>query len=112
MITLTNYRIATRENLPNQWSISNTQPKWWHGSGLIPELIPGQLVWDLKSGKISQAEYTKSYMGKLEDLDQNGFNWDSLEGKTLLCWCQEGAFCHRRLLAAFLTSKFKVVTLR
>jgi len=85
----------------NCYSIANTAPKWFTGR-TIKELCPGQIVWNLKDGKIKEAEYTQLYINQLNDLITAEFDFSALEGKTLLCWCPKDEFCHRRILGLLL----------
>jgi uncharacterized protein (DUF488 family) len=95
----------------NQASIANTAPKGWVGPTLR-ELAPGGIVWQLQKGKITESEYTEAYMKQLKTLDEKGYNWQQLDGKTLLCWEAAGKFCHRKLLGEFLQSKGFQVDIR
>jgi len=113
MIYLTSFSWATNwlthPPLPNQHSIATKSPASFTGP-TVWELTPGQLVWDLKKGKITEEEYTDEYQDRLHSLlfdeDEKGrpikFDFSQLEGKTLLCWEDPGHFCHRRILAQFL----------
>ena len=96
-------------NLPEQHSIANKHPKWWKGPTL-EKLNPGSIVWQLKRKEINQGDYTYRYKKMLKRLDEHGYDWGFLEGKTLLCWEPIGMFCHRNLLADFLEQKgFEVI---
>ena len=97
-------RFSMSATYANPHSIANKAPLGWVGP-TIKELTPGQIVWDLKNGKISEAEYTEKYLAKLLCLDREGYDWSQLEGKTLLCWEATGKFCHRRILGEFLQKK-------
>jgi hypothetical protein len=62
---------------------------------LIP---PKQLVLDYKSKKISIQEYTRIYKEQLNKLDPFKV-YEDLKGSIILCWEKPGSFCHRRLVA-------------
>lgn len=104
MIVVANFFGARKHGLTEQFCIANTSPRWWKGE-VIKELTPGKIVWKLKRGKITKGDYTFKYNKQLKRLDEHGFDWNHLEGKTLLCWCPSGKFCHRFLLADFLEAK-------
>lgn len=56
-----------------------------------------------KAGKLSEEEYTKFYLAKMELSKQRYPNgWDSLTKRpriALACYCRAKVFCHRHLFA-------------
>jgi uncharacterized protein YeaO (DUF488 family) len=92
-----------------KFSIANRQPTKFKDNpfSVIKALQPGNIVAKYKARQISQEEYTRRY---LEQLDRNvDLLWRmvnsalSEEGPiVLLCWEEEGDFCHRRILADYL----------
>lgn len=72
----------------------------------IPALAPSwDIVMGIKSGEITEAEYTKSYLELLAaSVVKNPEVWRSLleyEELAFSCYCSKGKFCHRHLLATF-----------
>jgi len=61
------------------------------------------MVKDYKEGKLGAKAYTKKYRAKmLASQKKRPELWDKLANYTKIvigCYCKEGAFCHRRLLA-------------
>ena len=71
-------------------------------------------TWDMvrgyKAGSIDDEEYTKLYMEILERneqriLDAFSFYSTLTQKVALACYCKAGAFCHRVLLAKWLSEK-------
>ena len=88
-------------------SISVTSPQGYPLQERLPLFSPeSSVLWGYKAGKVSDAQYTEKYVGKLE---QNRPSIErslkALEAKypgrdiALLCWCGPGQFCHRHILA-------------
>lgn len=89
--------------------ISTSAPKWYpFQTEGIPELYPGfDLVNALKTGEITEEEYTRRYEEKLTRLDKTKILrkiWELSNGKDvlLLCYEKEGDFCHRHIVAKWL----------
>lgn len=89
--------------------ISTSAPKWYpFQTEGIPELYPGfDLVNALKTGEITEEEYTRRYEEKLARLDKTKILNKIQElagGKDvlLLCYEKEGDFCHRHIVAKWL----------
>ena len=104
MIIVANFFTARKEGFTNQASIANTSPIWFRES-IVKELMPGNIVWRLKAGHITEGDYRYHYTNQLKQLNEHKFDFGQLEGKTLLCWCKQGEFCHRYILADFLVEK-------
>jgi uncharacterized protein YeaO (DUF488 family) len=75
-----------------------------------PKFAPTwDMVWGIKQGGITEAEYTKMYLNRLslvtpEDIES--LLSTAKDNKiVLLCYCKAGAFCHRVLLAKWLEEK-------
>jgi uncharacterized protein YeaO (DUF488 family) len=71
-------------------------------------------TWDMvsgsKSGKMTKEEYTRRYT-ELMGLSYRNMkaSWERLlssDRVTLLCYCNKGKFCHRKLLAELLHINF------
>jgi hypothetical protein len=104
MIHITSFSDAKIKDISKekQLSIANTSPRWWKGSTTLYILTPGSIAWDYKKGSIHEKEYYYMYFNKLQRI-MDQFDWNSLEGQYLLCWEPAGKFCHRIILAFFLT---------
>lgn len=94
--------------------VSTPSPKWYpFNTECLPELYPGfNLVNDLKTGRITEEEYTRKYEEKLSHLDKAKILHKILElsnGKDalLLCYEKEGDFCHRHIVAKWLDAGIK-----
>ena len=66
-----------------------------------------QDLWDYKSGKIDESEYSLRYYAKLRgEFSNNPRMFESLMqdnvNLVLACYCRSGKFCHRHLLVRFL----------
>ena len=65
-----------------------------------------KMVMDYKNGKIDEEEYTLQYYELMrESYRKNRYRWNELlnqESVTLCCFCTQGTFCHRYLLADIL----------
>lgn len=65
-----------------------------------------KMVMDFKSGRITQEEYTKLYYELMrQSYQSNRQRWDevlAMNRVVLVCFCHEGVFCHRLLLARIL----------
>lgn len=107
--TITVANFFNSHNLPNHLSIANTNPDWYIGP-TESVLKPGQMVWDLKKGDITEQEYMRKYLERLKLLTKIGYDWSKLIDMTLLCWCKQGDFCHRYILADYLEQEhgFKI----
>lgn len=92
-------------------SIAYLTPVWYMGETCFELAPPRKLLVGYKDGVVSQKEYTKKYNDFLKTV-----NWgdvieklyiisDKHEGKDLVLCCYEkpSDFCHRHLLAEYLT---------
>jgi len=90
---------------PNAVSISASAPNYFTGRRM-PELAPS---WDLlnayKEGKISADEYTVWYFQLLEHrkLDPHKVVEALGDGAVIMCYEVPGAFCHRKLVAKWIS---------
>lgn len=86
-------------------SIARGTPLWYHGLVYRPLLPPWELITNHKSGIITEGfeEYTKI----LNSLDKDKVIKD-LDEKILLCWCGKGKFCHRHIVAKWLSDYIEV----
>lgn len=73
----------------------------------IKAFAPGwDIVLPVKAGTLSEAEYTRIYIERLEFSEiVYSEDWEALLGQpevVLACYCAAGKFCHRHLLATYL----------
>ena len=94
-------------------SIARFPPKWFKGSVLKSLAPPEKLLWKAKQGKISEGEYTRAYIHEIEKIFSpeslykellTTFTWENI---ALLCFEKKGEFCHRRVLAEWLSAGLK-----
>jgi len=79
-------------------SIAVSPPKWYTGI-VYPPLFPSwEIVRDFKKGG-DKDKYIEIYQASVLNKLDPAKVYQDLVGKTLLCWCARGAFCHRRLVA-------------
>lgn len=92
--------------------ISTSVPTWFPVElPSLPELYPGwELVSGIRSGSLSQEEYTKKYLEHLSHLDREAI-WEKLVQMSdayertkmvLLCYEAPNKFCRRHLVAEWL----------
>lgn len=66
-----------------------------------------EMVHEYRRGQVTAEEYTTRYLDRMrESYKAHRWAWQTLlarERVVLVCYCRPGAFCHRRLLARFLT---------
>lgn len=86
----------------NGVSICLYPPHDWVGAQ-FPMLAPErQTFYEKKSGHIDDKEYEKRYREEvLSKLDAQKI-YDMFYDKVLLCWCDIGKFCHRRIVAEWI----------
>ena len=70
--------------------------------------------WDMvmghKKGTVSDEEYTKEYLKILNKVPPKSWYWLlSAQERTLVCFCNKGNFCHRELLAGYITQVYTSV---
>lgn len=82
-------------------SIALYPPRGWHGEQckwLMPSSV---LLNNYKTGRCSKEEYERIFHKQLELIDADKL-FDVLGNNTvLLCYEKPGAFCHRRIVAAW-----------
>lgn len=81
---------------PRLVSIALKAPEWFQGRR-YPALAPR-----LDMLPMEEEEYLPEYQAILDRLDPRQVYEDLGEDAILLCWEPPGAFCHRRLVAAWL----------
>lgn len=88
--------------------ISYSSPNSWNGPD-YPSLAPSShLLYDIKSYVIDQMEYEKRYRKEvLSKLDPTKV-YEDLKNNVLLCWEPAGEFCHRRIVAAWITENLGI----
>lgn len=86
----------------NAVSIAIDHPSWFCGFEYKPLIPPADLEDNYRRGRITEAEYTKSYNLRLLALDPRQVFLDLGENAILLCHEPPGQICHRRLVAAWL----------
>lgn len=108
MIT-TSY-FAREKNIPNPVSISQVKPRWDTQAKEYKKLAP---PWDLvdryKKGLVTPAEYTEEFHRTvLSKLDPKAVLEEIIrlfgDDATLLCYEKAGDFCHRRIVADWITA--------
>ncbi len=76
---------------------------------IYKDLIPSkQLVLNYKAKKISKEEYTRIYKEQLNQLDPLKV-YEELKNSVLLCWESPEKFCHRHLVADWLSNCCSIV---
>lgn len=64
-----------------------------------------QMVYDVKAGRITEAQYTEMYYRKMRESYRDArHRWIEvcqLERLAIMCYCPEGVFCHRHLLRKY-----------
>ena len=75
-------------------------PEMKHYNSLKP---PKELVINYKSGKITKREYTRIYKEQLNKLDPFKI-YSELKNSLILCWEKPEDFCHRHLIADWITA--------
>lgn len=88
----------------NPISIANSAPKFFKGEVFKEFVPPWKLVNDYKEHKITEDQYTESYLKLLDGLS------DDVLIKiphivTFCCWEAPNKFCHRHILAKWLEEK-------
>jgi uncharacterized protein YeaO (DUF488 family) len=93
--------------------------QWRKAKGLVVPLLDTTVrtgdkcfapSWDMvlgvKSGELTEDEYTKLYKRKmLDSIKTNPSRWAEvlkMESVAVACYCTNGAFCHRYILAEIL----------
>jgi hypothetical protein len=108
-----NYTTAGKD--PGAVSISVTAPAWFAGPTYPALVPPPKLVRAYKAGEVTEVEYVTWYdMERLRLLDAGRVADDLRElaaphEPILLCWCGRDAFCHRRLVAAWIEKNLGIV---
>jgi uncharacterized protein (DUF488 family) len=90
-------------------SIAVEHPSWFYGFEYKPLIPSRDLEEGYHRGRITVAEYTKSYNIQLLGLDPRQVFLDLGENAILLCYEPPGQFCHRRLVAAWLEKFLNIV---
>ena len=98
---LSNFRLSAKH--PKAVGIALGIPKWYKGRNYPALNPPFSLKNKYKDGKITDSTYIKLYKKYvLSKLNPQEVANDLGDGAVLLCWCEEGAFCHRDLVATWL----------
>ncbi len=84
-------------------SIARYEPKWFTGDlRKIPSFAPTtDLLRKYKSGEVGADKYTEVYLNQLKKLDFNHI--DLRNGDILLCYERPDEFCHRHILAEYIS---------
>lgn len=64
------------------------------------------IVMGVKNNTITQAEYQRRYLEKLEKVPSRVIRDLSLKDRTFLCYCRNGEFCHTYILIRFLITNY------
>lgn len=99
MIFTSNY--ARHGQDPNAVAISAITPSWYTGKVYSPLAPSWEIIKAIKSGKITNDEYTILYLKLLKErqLTAEKVLNDLGENAILLCYESPGTFCHRRIVA-------------
>jgi len=90
-----NENIYTIMRVPSKWSKEYVK-------GNIDKVAPSMSILErLNSGEYSEEEFTTLYIKELDKLPKSYFKKE-LDGKTLLCSCVVGSFCHRHVLSEYI----------
>lgn len=82
------------------------KPMWWFKGRCYYPLAPSwEIVEGVKSGRITEKEYTIEYLKKLETLDPQKVVDDLGDGAIMLCYESPKDFCHRHIVAHWLNKK-------
>jgi len=86
-------------NIPPWW-LYFSRP-WLRGIRTYKPLYPPKdLYWDYLNGKISDEQYRIRYHIKvLSKLNPEKVYQDLGQDTTILCFCKQGNFCHREVIA-------------
>jgi hypothetical protein len=83
-------------------------PLDWGGARFTPLEPPRHTFFARKADQIDDAEYERQYKEEvLDKLDPQEI-YSTLHGFVLLCWEPAGQFCHRRLVANWLSERLGV----
>lgn len=107
-MTIQTSYFAKYKDQPNGIAITRYTPKWFKGE-TYSALAPTKAMLDAyKAGRLSEEDFIKQYQQKvLEPLCVYEVYHD-LKGKTLLCFETSDSFCHRHLVASWLTSELGI----
>ena len=93
-------------------SISRTKPEFAKSCIDIPQLFPSnKILWDYKKGKIDEMEYTSKYLDQLNELGVDRIiKMIQIFGDNvvLLCWESPEKFCHRHILADYISKNSNI----
>ena len=115
----TSYYARTKNFYVNRWhfvQVSHTYPNWWPIEGIIKlnEVVPPwYLVEGIKKGLLTEEYYTESYKNFLSQVDREAVLeklYGLLKDKNvvLLCYERPTDFCHRHILASWLSPELEV----
>jgi len=100
MIRTSNFKTAGES--PESISIARWPPKSYKGPEFPYLFPPAEIITSHKKRFIGDEEYERRYREQVLDrLDPQNII-GMLEGKTLLCWCPTGQFCHRAIVAQWI----------
>ena len=93
-------------------SVSRTKPEFAKSCIDIPQLFPSdKILWDYKKGKIDEMEYTSKYLDQLNELGVDRIiKMMQIFGDNvvLLCWESPEKFCHRHILADYISKNSNI----
>jgi len=90
---------------PNAISIAAYNPSWFKGRSYPDLAPPWTLVSMYKKGYISKDDYELKYIKILEELDPQKVIKDLGENAVLLCYEKPSEFCHRHIVAQWLSDR-------
>ncbi len=114
----TGYFAKIREYEKNNYlpvSIARFKPKWFNGKEAINLAPSDDLLMRYKQGKTDMTGYTEEYMNYLKQniTEQDILNLlpdesEGYNGIVLCCYEKPGDFCHRHLLANYISRHFDI----
>ena len=91
-------------------SISRWPPNWFEGEKCSALAPPVELLKGYKTGKINEEQYKQIYLSDLDRTDIRTVLDYIAKGRDIVLCCYEkpDAFCHRHVLAEYVTDKYNI----
>lgn len=93
----------------NSISIALYKPKWFKGESYLKLAPPSFLLNRYKSGEISEEQYIEIYKGYVLSKLNPQEVYNDLDGKVLLCYERSSDFCHRHIVAEWLSKELNII---
>lgn len=94
---------AKQANNPKALAICRWTPKWYNGRQCLLLAPSDKLLRGYKNGEVSEEEYAHAYTDYLNSLTIEKVLSVLTDGDVLLCYERSSDFCHRHILAKWLT---------